>query len=91
MRTISLPDNQEDREVYLREIGAGEFVDALKERKNTGDILVQMLNQTWETDTIYVALEYMRTEGDALTLVVRNAEDRAAARTLKRLLRGDQT
>jgi hypothetical protein len=91
MRTISLPDNQEDREVYLREVGAGEFVDALKKRKKTGDTLVQMLHPTWQTDIIYVALEYMQAEGDTLTLVVQDVGDKAAALTLKKLLRGDQS
>jgi hypothetical protein len=58
-----LPNNQEDREVYLRECGAGAFVDALKERQRSGDVLVQALTPDWTTDVIYVALEFIRESG----------------------------
>jgi hypothetical protein len=70
VHTVTLPDNQEDREVYLRECGAGDFVDALKERQQSGSVLIQALNPTWTTDAISAAVEYIREEGVAVSLVI---------------------
>jgi hypothetical protein len=72
MSQQALPNNQEDREVYLRERGASDFVDALKERQQSGDVLVQALDPAWATDTIYVALEYIREVGVAVSLVIQD-------------------
>jgi hypothetical protein len=70
-----LPNNQEDREVYLRECGAGAFVDALKERQRSGEVLVQALTPEWTTDAVYVALEFIREEGVAVKLVIQDWDE----------------
>jgi hypothetical protein len=75
MHTVTVPDNQEDHEVYLRECGAGDFVDALKERQQSGDVLVQALDPAWDIDTIYVALEYIREVGVAVSLVIQDWDE----------------
>jgi hypothetical protein len=75
MRTVTLPDNQEDRETYLRECDLGDFVDALKERQQSGDVLIQALNPTWTTDAIYVAVEFVREEGVAVSLVIQDWDE----------------
>jgi hypothetical protein len=75
MYTVTLPDNQEDRETYLRECGAGDFVDALKERQQSGNVLIQALNPTWTTNAIYVAVEYIREEGVAVKLVIQDWDE----------------
>lgn len=75
MQTLSLPDNQEDREVYLRECGLGDFLDALKERQQTGAVLVQTLNPTWSADAIYVAVEYIREKGVGVTLAIQDWDE----------------
>lgn len=72
MRTLSLPDNQEDREAYLRESGLGDFLDALEERQQTGSVLVQAINPMWNTDAIYVAVEYIREKGVGVTLAIQD-------------------
>lgn len=71
----SLPDDQEDREVYLRECGLDDFLDALKERHQTGAVLVQTLNPRWGTDAIYVAVEYIRETGVGVTLAIQDWDD----------------
>jgi hypothetical protein len=75
MHMSSLPDNQEDREVYLRECGLDDFLDALKERQHTGAVLVQTLNPTWSTDAICVAVEYIREKGVGVTLAVQDWDE----------------
>jgi hypothetical protein len=75
MDSTRLPTNQEDREVYLRECGLDDFVDALKERQQTGAVLVQALNPTWSTDAIYVAVEYIREKGVGVTLAIQDWDE----------------
>jgi hypothetical protein len=86
MHTVALPDNQEDRETYLRERGAGDFVDALRERQQSGDVLFQALNPEWTTDTICVVVEYIREEGVAVSLVMQDWDEgpEAALRALRK-------
>ncbi len=83
-----LPNNQEDREVYLREGGAGDFVDALKERQRSGDLLVQALDPEWSAEVIYVALEFIRDQGVAVKLVIHDSDFRPEA-FLNALRRGE--
>jgi hypothetical protein len=82
-----LPNNQEDREVYLRECGAGAFVDELKERQRSGDVLLQALTPDWTTDVIYVALEFIRGQGVAVKLVIQDWDEgpEAALDALRRV------
>jgi len=75
MSVPELPNNQEDREVYLRECGADAFVDALKERHRSGDVLVQALSPEWNAEVIYVALEFIREQGVAVKLVIQDWDE----------------
>jgi hypothetical protein len=69
MRAVTLPASQEDREVYLREHDAGQFIEAVKSTKQDGDTLVMMLDAFWgEPEALYVALNYARDEGVSITL-----------------------
>jgi len=72
--------------MYLREFGAGDFVDALKQRQQSGDVLIQALNPTWTIDTIYVAVEYIREEGVAVSLAIQDWDEgpEAAIRALRK-------
>jgi hypothetical protein len=65
-----LPNNQEDREVYLREHDAANFIEAVKntqtEQANT---LIMMLDAFWhEPELLYVALSYARDQGVTITI-----------------------
>jgi hypothetical protein len=57
-----LPDNQEDREVYLREHDAGNFIEAVRNTQTKqADTLIMMLDAFWgEPELLYVALNYAR-------------------------------
>lgn len=87
MPADALPSNQEDREVYLREVGAGDFVSAMKQREKSGDVLVQTLSPSWDSDTIYVVVEYAREIGLAVSLVIQEWEEGREA-VLDQILRG---
>lgn len=65
-----LPNNQEDREVYLREHDAGDFIEAVSstQTKKAGT-LVMMLDAFWdEPELLYVALSYARDQGVTVTM-----------------------
>lgn len=59
-----LPSNQEDREVYLRDIHAEMVVDTLKD----GHIVEITPDSTWLPDDLYVAISYARAEGANVTI-----------------------
>jgi hypothetical protein len=43
----TLPNNQEDREVYLREHDADNFIEAVKSTQTKADTLIMMLDAFW--------------------------------------------
>jgi hypothetical protein len=55
-----LPDNQEDREVYLREHRAARFVDAVSRarRDSLDTVLMTVKAFAGEPELLYVALNY---------------------------------
>ena len=65
-----LPNNQEDREVYLREHQAGDFIEATGSAQTKADgNLIMMLDSFWnEPELLYVALSYARELGVAVTI-----------------------
>jgi hypothetical protein len=66
----ALPNNQEDREVYLREHDAGQFVESVSSTQTTkADTLIMMLDAFWgEPELLYVALNYARDQGVTVTM-----------------------
>jgi hypothetical protein len=65
-----LPNNQEDREVYLREHDAGNFIEAVSSTQTKqADTLIMMLDAFWnEPELLYVALNYARDQGVTVTM-----------------------
>jgi hypothetical protein len=70
MTTDRLPSNQEDREVYLREHRAGEFVKAVTDARRDSVDTVMMTVKAFadEPDVLYVALDYAYHSGMTLTM-----------------------
>jgi hypothetical protein len=65
----TLPTNQEDREVYLREHDAAGFIDSVATAQRTKASVIMMLDAFWrEPDLLYVALDYARASGVDVTL-----------------------
>jgi hypothetical protein len=66
----SLPTNQEDREVYLREHHKEMFIEAVKTTQTRADTLITMLDSFWgEPELLYVALNYARDQGVTVTMM----------------------
>lgn len=70
MAQQALPNNQEDREVYLREHDAGNFIEAVKgAQTEQADTLIMMLDAFWnEPELLYIALNYARDQGVTVTM-----------------------
>ena len=70
MTTDRLPNNQEDREVYLREHDAATFIEAVSNaRRNEVDGVVMTIGAfAGEPDVLYVALAYAYHSGIAITM-----------------------
>ena len=70
MTTDQLPSSQEDREVYLREHNAGDFIKAVTEAPDQGVDTVIMTVKAFagEPEVLYVALEYAYDSGMAVTM-----------------------
>ena len=49
-----------------------DFLDALEERQQPGAVLVQTVNPTWSAEALYVAVEYIREKGAAVTLAIQD-------------------
>jgi hypothetical protein len=62
-----LPDNQIDREAYLRDINAGKLVEILK----SGDEVLVEIDSSWEPETILVAVAYAMGAGATIKMIVR--------------------
>ena len=67
---IVLPNNQEDREAFLREHDAGDFIEAVNSTQTRqADTLIMMLDAFWrEPELLYVALNYARDKGVTVTM-----------------------
>jgi hypothetical protein len=70
MTTNQLPNNQEDREVYLREHNAGDFIKAVTEarRQGVGTVMMTVRAFAGEPEVLYVALEYAYDSGMTVTM-----------------------
>lgn len=70
MPTDRLPSNQEDREVYLRDHRAGEFIKAVSDaRRDSVDTLVMTVEAfAGEPHALYVALDYAYHSGMSVTM-----------------------
>lgn len=75
---VTLPDNQEDREVYLREHQAGRFIDAVSHaRRDSADSVILTVDAfAGEPETLYVALDYASNAGVTLTIAPAVPSDR---------------
>jgi hypothetical protein len=60
MTSTQLPNNQEDREVYLREHNATNFIEAVtNNRRDSIDTVIMTVKAfAGEPDVLYVALDY---------------------------------
>jgi hypothetical protein len=69
MTTDDLPDNQEDREVYLREHNAANFIEAVTNghRDSIDTVVMTVKAFAGEPDVLYVALDYAYHSGMAVT------------------------
>jgi hypothetical protein len=65
-----LPSNQEDREVYLRNHRASEFVKAITDaRRDSVDTVIMTVKPfAEEPDVLYVALDYAYHSGMTVTM-----------------------
>lgn len=68
--TNQLPNNQEDREVYLREHNARDFIKAVTEasRQDVATIIMTVKAFAGEPGVLYVALEYAHHSGVTVTM-----------------------
>jgi hypothetical protein len=66
----SLPDNQEDREVYLQAHYLGQFIEVIQRaRQLSAETLVMTIKAfAGEPDVLYVALDYAYESGVAITM-----------------------
>ena len=70
MATNRLPDNQEDREVYLRDHRAANFIEAVSHaRRDSVDTVVMTVKAfAGEPEVLYVALNYAYYSGMTVTM-----------------------
>lgn len=70
MAAVRLPDNQEDREVYLREHNASNFIKAVNNarRKSLDMVLMTVKGFAGEPDVLYVARNYAYHSGVTITM-----------------------
>jgi hypothetical protein len=69
MSDVVLPNNQEDREVYLHERGIGHFIEAVKKAKTEPPLVMLFDTFEDEPEALYVALEYARDENVPVAVV----------------------
>jgi hypothetical protein len=60
MASVRLPDNQEAREVYLREHNAGSFIESINgaRRDSVDTVMMTVKGFAGEPAVLYVALDY---------------------------------
>lgn len=78
MTTNPLPGNQEDREVYLREHNAADFIKAVADgsRDSIDTVIMTVKAFAGEPDVLYVALNYAYDSGMAITMAPDSGQDR---------------
>jgi hypothetical protein len=77
MASERLPDNQEDREVYLRDHRAGEFVKAVSDarRDSLDEVIMTVKGFAGEPEVLYVALDYAYDRGVTVTMAPATGRD----------------
>jgi sugar/nucleoside kinase (ribokinase family) len=77
MTTDRLPNNQEDREVYLREHNAANFIEAIvNARRDSLDTVIMTVKAfAGEPDVLYVALDYAHHSGVTVTMAPDPGQD----------------
>ncbi len=80
MATDRLPDNQEDREVFLRDHRAADFVDAVSNARRDSVDTFSMTVKAFagEPDVLYVALDYAYHSGMTVTMAPDPGQDEPA-------------
>jgi hypothetical protein len=70
MSYVELPNNQEDREAYLKSRSAANFIKMVNEaRTNSVDTVITTLHAfEGEPELLYVSLDYARESGLTVTL-----------------------
>lgn len=70
MATNRLPDNQEDREVYLRDHRAENFIEAVSHarRDSVDTVIVTIKAFAGEPEVLYVVLDYAYHSGMTVTM-----------------------
>lgn len=64
-----LPDNQEDREVYLHEHRAARFIEMIQDAgRQSIDVIMTVKAFAGEPEVLYVALEYAYYSGVGVTM-----------------------
>ena len=66
----TLPSTQEDREVYLRDHNASNFIKAVNDARHRSldTVLMTVKGFAGEPDVLYVALDYAYHEGVGITM-----------------------
>lgn len=72
-----LPNNQEDREVYLREHNAANFIEAISNaRRDSIDTVIMTVKAfAGEPDVLYIALDYVYHSGMTITMAPGPGQD----------------
>ncbi|HEY4812517.1 MAG TPA: hypothetical protein VIH71_15825 [Solirubrobacteraceae bacterium] len=78
MASTRLPDNQEDREVYLRDHGVGRFIEAVSDARHNSANTVLMTVKAFagEPEVLYVALNYANDCGMTVTMAPATGRDK---------------
>jgi len=73
----ALPNNQEDREVYLRDLNAGNFIETVRDtRRDSLDTVVMTIKAfDGEPELLYVALDYAFNCGMTVTMAPDPSKD----------------
>jgi len=70
MSASTLPTDQQDREVFLREHEAASFIDAVAQTQRDADTVLMTIKAfAGEPDVLYVALDYAYAAGVTITMV----------------------
>jgi hypothetical protein len=77
MATDQLPNNQENREVYLRDHRAANFIEAVSNarRDSVDTVIVTVKAFASEPDVLYVALDYAYHSGMTVTMTPAPGQD----------------
>jgi hypothetical protein len=70
MASMRLPDNQEDREVYLRDHRAARFIEAVSHagQESADTVIMTVKAFAGEPELLYVALNYAYHSGMSVTM-----------------------